>query len=66
MLWGTIVGLVVGVWVSYSFILPVDILNLKLSAITIGDILRIFGALVITIVAAKVGHLVDIGTGNTD
>lgn len=66
MWWGTIVGLAVGAWVSYSFILPADILNLKLAAMTIGDLLRIFGALAATLVAAGIGHLVDIGLGNAD
>lgn len=66
MWWGTIVGLVIGVWLSYSFIFPADILGLKLAAITIGDLLRIFGGLVATVVAAKLGHLVDIVLGNAD
>ncbi len=66
MWWGTIVGLAVGAWLSYSFILPTDVLNLKLGAMTIGDLLRIFGALVATLVAAGIGHLVDIGFGNAD
>ena len=54
MWWGTIVGLGVGAFVSYSFILPSDILNLKLSTMTIGDILRMFGALIATGTAAYV------------
>jgi len=66
MWWGAIVGFAVGAWLSYSFILPADILNLKLVAMTIGDLLRIFGALVATLVAAGIGHLVDIGLGNAD
>ncbi len=64
--WGTIAGLAIGAWLSYSFILPADVLSLKLSAMTIGDILRIFGALGITIVTAGIGHLVDIGADNVD
>jgi hypothetical protein len=66
MWWGTIVGIAIGAWLSYSFILPADVLNLKLAAMTIGDLLRIFGALVATLVAAGIGHLVDIGLGNAD
>ena len=66
MWWGTIVGLAVGAWLSYSFILPADILNLRLAAITIGDLLRIFVAVAATLAAAGVGHLVDIGMGNAD
>jgi hypothetical protein len=41
MWWGTIVGFAVGAWLSYSFILPTDVLNLKLVTITISDLLRI-------------------------
>jgi hypothetical protein len=66
MWWGTIAGVAIGIWLSYSFVLPSDILNLKLSAITIGDILRIFGAFIITVVISYIGHLVDIGTGNAE
>jgi hypothetical protein len=66
MWWGTIVGLAVGAWLSYSFILPTDILNLKLVAMTIGDILRMVGALAITIAFASIGHLVDVMAGNAD
>ena len=66
MWWGTIVGLVIGGWLSYSFVLPTDVLNLKLAAITIGDLLRIFGALVVTLVTTGIGHLVDVGLGNAD
>jgi hypothetical protein len=66
MWWGTFAGVAVSVWLSYSFVLPSDILNLQLSAITIGDILRMFGALIITVVISYIGHLVDIGIGNAE
>lgn len=66
MWWGTIVGFAFGIWLSYSYILPGDILNLKLSALTVGDIFRMIGALVIIGICAGIGHLVDIGTGNAD
>jgi len=66
MWWGTIIGFVIGAWLSYSFIFPADILDLKLAAITIGDLLRILGGLVATVVVAGIGHLVDIGLGNAD
>jgi len=66
MWWGTIVGVAVGSWISYSFILPNDILNLQLSAITIGDIFRMIGSLIAIFVTANIGHLVDIGIGNAD
>jgi hypothetical protein len=64
MWWGSIVGLAIGAWLSYSFILPADVLNLKLAAMTIDDLLHIFGALVATLVAVGIGHLVDIILGN--
>ena len=66
MLWGTIIGFVIGVFVSYSFIFPANILDLRLVAMTIGDLLRIFGGLVATVVVAYIGYLVDICLGNTD
>jgi hypothetical protein len=66
MWWGTIIGFAIGAWLSYNFILPTDILSLKLAAMTIGDILRIIGALVATLVIAGIGHIVDIGLGNAD
>ena len=64
MWWGSIVGLAIGAWLSYSFILPADVLDLKIVAMTIDDLLRIFGALAATLVAAGIGHLVDIILGN--
>lgn len=58
-MWATIVGFVVGALLSYSFILPTDLLNLKLAAMTIGDLLRIFGAMVATLVTTGIGVLID-------
>ncbi|MGD0236210.1 MAG: hypothetical protein ABSC55_16950 [Syntrophorhabdales bacterium] len=58
MLWGIIIGLGVGAWLSYSFILPADVLNLKLAEITIGDILRILGAFFATFGGAGIGSLI--------
>lgn len=66
MWWGAIVGFAIGFWLSYSFIFPADIIGLKLAGITIGDLLRIFGGFVATVVAAQLGHFVDIVLGNAD
>ena len=66
MWWGTIIGVVIGALLSYSFIFPPNILDLKLAAMTIGDLFRIFGGLVATVMAAGIGYLVDIGIGNAD
>lgn len=63
MRWGAIIGLVIGGWVSYTFIFPHDVLSISLAAITIGDILRIVGGLIATFIAAVIGHFIDIGRG---
>jgi hypothetical protein len=66
MWWGTIIGLAIGAWLSYSFILPTGILDVKLAEMTIGHLLRIFGGLVAIAIVAGIGHLVDIGLGKAD
>lgn len=66
MWWGTLIGLAIGFWLAYSFIFPADIPNIRLAAMTIGDLLRAFGGLVATTIVAGIGHLVDIGLGNAD
>jgi len=63
MWWGTLVGLGIGFWLAYTFIFPADILNIRLAAMTIGDLLRIFGGLVVTALVGAIGYLVDIGFG---
>jgi hypothetical protein len=62
--WCTIIGLAVGVWLSYTFILPSNVLDLKLAAMTISDLLRIFAALAAPFGVAAIGHIVDICLGN--
>ena len=56
---GTIIGLAAGAWVSYSFVLPTDVLSLKLAEITIGDILRILASFVIFLAGGGIGALMD-------
>ena len=66
MWWGTIAGVAIGGWISYSFILPNDILDLRLAFITIGDIFRMIGSFILIIIAANIGHLIDVGMGNAE
>jgi hypothetical protein len=66
MWWGTIIGFIGGLWLSYAFIFPADLFNIKLGALTVGGLLRIFGGLVATFIAAGIGHIVDVGLGNAD
>lgn len=56
---GTIVGFLIGVSISYNVILPAGLWGLKLADITIGDILRIIGALVATGIVTGIGVVVD-------
>jgi hypothetical protein len=60
---GLIVGFAVGCVVSYLFIFPANILNLKLADLTIGDLLRIFGGLgcigLASSLGLRIGHRVD-------
>jgi hypothetical protein len=64
MWWGTIIGFIGGSWLSYVFIFPAGFFSMKLLALTMGDLLRIFGALVVALIAAGIGHLVDVTLGN--
>jgi hypothetical protein len=66
MRWGVITGLAIGSWVSYNYIFPDAVLGTRLADITIGDILRIVGGLIITFVAVVIGHFIDIGRGAAD
>ena len=59
--WGKVVGLAVGASLSYFFILPAGVLlTLQFTAIPIGDLLRVFGAIVVTVTAVGIGHFVDV------
>jgi hypothetical protein len=61
--WGIVIGFAIGAYFSYAVILPPDILNLKLVNMTIGDVLRIFAALVIAFIGAGTGWLVGLFVG---
>jgi hypothetical protein len=48
---GGVIGLGIGLALSYFFIFPTDILSMKLIDLTIGDLLRILAGLVVTLFA---------------
>jgi hypothetical protein len=56
---GKIGGLAVGVVLSYIFLLPTDVLNIQFTATSIPDLLRIFGAAAIIVIAVGIGHFID-------
>ncbi len=57
---GKIAGLAVGIFVAHYFILPQGILHTLYSRpIPMTDLLRLFAALIITIVAMALGHFFD-------
>ncbi len=61
MFWGKASGFLVGAFLSYMFVLPLDALhNLQLTALPISDLLRVFAALVIVVMAVGIGHFVDV------
>lgn len=53
-----IVGAVVGLWIATFFILPHDVISLKLATITIVDILLIVVGLVVVVFGAVSGFIV--------
>lgn len=55
---GLLVGLCAGLWLSVTFIFPADVLSIKLTALTIGDLLRILGGALATIAATVIGTFI--------
>lgn len=55
---GIIIGFLIGGSITYNFILPANILDLRLVDITIRDLLRIIGGLVATAVATWIGGFI--------
>jgi hypothetical protein len=53
---GSIIGLGAGFFVSYFFIFPNDMLNLRLAMITMGDILRILGGIIVLVIGSTIGY----------
>jgi hypothetical protein len=66
MRWGTLIGLAAGAWLSYRFVLPADVLDLKPGALSIGDLLCIFVSCAIPLAAAGIGHFLHIILGDAD
>ncbi len=61
MLWGKVAGLIVGASISFVFILPADVLlNLQLASMPIDDLLRVFGAVIVVVIAVGIGHFIDV------
>jgi len=56
---GTLVGLIVGVMASLYFILPPDVVHVRLAAMTVGDLLHVLAAAVAIFFGAEVGHWLD-------
>ena len=58
---GKIVGLGFGAFLAYFIVLPGDILyTLQFSTIPLGDLLRVFAAVVVTAAAIAIGHFIDV------
>jgi len=53
-----IIGFGVALGLSVWFIFPADVLNLKLVAMTVGDILRILVGLLVTLLGGGIGLLI--------
>jgi len=66
MRWGTLMGLTAGAWLSYRFILPARVLDLKLGALSTGDLLCILASCAIPFAAAGIGHFLHIILGDAD
>lgn len=62
----SIIGLIVGGWIAYGFILPDGLLDISLGQITLGHILRIIGSFLVTGLGGGIGHFIDIGRGKAD
>lgn len=54
-----IIGTVVGIGIAKFFILPDDVMNLRLAAMTIGDLLRIGAGVVVIVIGAGIGASMD-------
>ena len=55
---GVVLGLGVGLWLSVMFIFPDNVLNIPLSAMTLGYILRLLGGLSVTLLGAAIGGFI--------
>lgn len=64
-IWGA-VGFMIGAGISYKFILPPVIFNMKFDTMTIGDFLQILAALLITIGGAVTGGILGSSLSKPD
>ncbi len=55
---GIFIGFIMGSLHSYFFLLPINVLEFGIAAITIGDVLRIFVALLVTGIYTSIGGLI--------
>ena len=55
---GFIIGIGVGLWLCFLFIFPPDVLNIKLLELTIGEFLRIWFGLGISVLVGICGAVI--------
>lgn len=56
--WGALIGFAIAAILSYSLIFPEDVRNFHLSDATVGDWVRVFVALIISLVCAWMGYII--------
>ena len=59
---GFLIGSIIGCVLANTFIFPADIFNIKLGNLTIGDVLRIFGGVMVILISTGLG--IAIGEGD--
>ncbi len=64
-IWGA-VGFIIGASISYKFILPPVVFNMKFDAMTIGNFLQIVAALFITVGSAVTGGILGSSLSKPD
>jgi len=61
---GFIIGVGAGLLLSNFFIFPNDILSLRLVAMTVGDLLRILGGVVVAVIVGVIGGFIGFFFGD--
>ncbi len=64
-IWGA-VGFIIGTSISYKFILPPVVFNMKFDAMTIADFSQILAALIITVGSAVAGGMLGSSLSKSD